>query len=411
MQERGFDKFFPTSCLVTGFDIIFFWVARMMMMTLKATKQIPFKDIYIHAIVRDKLGRKMSKSLGNGIDPLEMIEKYGADALRFTLAAGSGYNRNLNLDPERIAGYRNFINKVWNAFRFVAPFLESAAGELPAELDHHERWIISELNETAKVMNESMDEYRFDDSCSAIYSFVYDRFCSWFIEVSKPVLYGDDEQRKTQRASVLKYGLKQIMALMHPFTPFMTEEIWSHLKEDSDDLLIVSEYPEWKEELNYPQDQKEMAQFIEVVTQIRNIRAANNIKPKDEITVELFTETPQLQEYFQRHQRAFADLTRLAELKVADKSAPRPKKSGVGITSHTEVFIPLEGLIDIEAQLAKLNKDLVKAEKEFNKVDKKLNNPKFTENAPAEVIAEVKEKASTFKAKIDAIKQSIERFS
>ncbi len=407
MQQRGFDKFFPTSCLVTGFDIIFFWVARMMMMTLKATGKIPFKDIYIHAIVRDKLGRKMSKSLGNGIDPLKMIEEYGADALRFTLAAGSGYNRNLNLDPERIAGYRNFINKVWNAFRFVAPFLEEANAELPKELDHHERWILSELNETAKVMNESLDEYRFDDSCSAIYSFVYDRFCSWFIEISKPILHGTDQTKKSNRASVLKYGLKKIMALLHPFTPFMSEEIWSYLKEADEELLIITEYPEWQSSLDFSEDRKKMAKFIEVVTQIRNIRASLNIKPKDAVQVMLFTDSPELQQYFINNHDYFADLTKLSSLEVFSKDAIRPKKSGVRVTSHTEVFIPLEGLIDLDAQIAKLKKDLAKAEKEFQKVDKKLNNPKFLDNAPAEVIAEVKAKAQEFQNKIQAINNNL----
>ncbi len=411
MEEREFDKFFPTDCLVTGFDIIFFWVARMMMMTLKATKQVPFKDIYIHAIVNDKQGRKMSKSLGNGIDPLEQIAQSGADALRFTLAAGSGYNRNLNLDTERIEGYRNFINKVWNAFRFVSPFLESADADLPKKLDHHERWIISELNETVKMMNESMDEYRFDDSCSAIYSFVYDRFCSWFIEVSKPVLYGDNEAKKKSRASVLKYGLKKIMALLHPVTPFMTEEIWGYLKEESEDLLIVSDYPEWDSKLCFSQDQKQMAQFIEVMTQIRNIRAAVNMKPKDEIEVQLFTDDQVLIKYYEDNFDAFANLSKISTVKVFGKSEQRPKKSGVRITSHTEIFIPFEGLIDIGAQVAKLQKDLGKVEKELKKVDGKLSNEKFLSNAPDSVIEEVKEKAAGFKAQMDAISKNLAELS
>jgi len=411
MEERGFDKFFPTSCLVTGFDIIFFWVARMMMMTLKATKKVPFKDIYIHAIVRDKQGRKMSKSLGNGIDPLKLIEESGADALRFTLAAGSGYNRNLNLDPERVEGYRNFMNKVWNAFRFVSPFLESADADLPKDLDHHERWIISELNETAKVMNESMDEYRFDDSCSAIYSFVYDRFCSWFIEVSKPVLYGDNEAKKKARASVLKYGLKKIMALLHPVTPFMTEEIWGYLKEESEDLLIVSDYPEWNKNLCFEQDQKQMAQFIEVMTQIRNIRASVNMKPKDQIEVQLFTDDQVLMQYYKDNTEAFGNLTKISTVKVFSKSQERPAKSGVRITTHTEVFIPLEGLIDLGAQIAKLKKDLVKVEKELKKVDGKLSNAKFLSNAPDSVIEEVKEKAAGFKVQMQAIENNLKELS
>ena len=227
MKEKKFDTFFPTSVLITGYDIIFFWVARMMMMSLQTQNKVPFADTYIHAIVRDKLGRKMSKSLGNGIDPFDMIEQYGTDAFRFALASGAGYNRNINLDPDRISGYRNFINKVWNAFRFIYPHLQSGSAQISdlSKLDHHERWILAELNTTAKLMNDSFEIYRYDDASAAVYSFVYDKYCSWFIELSKNILNGNDETTKARRVSVLKFVFRKILALLHPITPFITEEL------------------------------------------------------------------------------------------------------------------------------------------------------------------------------------------
>ena len=250
MKEKGFEDFYPTGTLVTGFDIIFFWVARMMMMCTEATGKAPFKHTYIHAIVRDKDGVKMSKSLGNIIDPLTVIDEYGCDALRFTLAASSGYNRNINLDPNKIEGYRNFINKLWNAFRFIHPFLENAGSDLPEKKDlhTHDKWILGELNNVIKNMSDSFEEYRYDDACSSLYAFVYDVFCSWYIECSKGILYGDDEAAKKQRATVLKYCFKEIMKLIHPVTPFISEEIWSHLKDDNEELLIAQDYPEYTEE-------------------------------------------------------------------------------------------------------------------------------------------------------------------
>lgn len=411
MKERKFDTFFPTSVLVTGFDIIFFWVARMMMMSLQNKDQVPFEKIYIHAIVRDKKGRKMSKSLGNGIDPLEVIQEYGADALRFTLAAGSGYNRTLNLDPERIAGYRNFINKIWNAFRFIYPNLEHAQDELPlAELDNQERWILTELNTVAGQMNESIDEFRYDDSCAHIYSFVYDRFCSWFIELSKNILKGEDQKAITRRASVLKYCFREIVALLHPFTPFITEELWSHLKHSNEGRLISHDYPEEKAELNFEKEQKDMSHFIEVVTHIRNLRASVNIKPKDPITVQLFSDHKEVLAYFKENALGLKDLVRATDLKLSPKSAARPKKSIVAATAQTDIFVPLEGVIDLNEQIQRLEKELGRAEKELNGLEKKLGNERFMQNAPAEVVSESREKQKILLDKIEALKANIENF-
>jgi len=409
MKEKGFDKFYPTATLVTGFDIIFFWVARMMMMCEKATGKIPFDHTYIHAIVRDKDGVKMSKSLGNVIDPLEMIDEYGCDALRFTLAVSSGYNRNINLDPSRIEGYRNFVNKVWNAFRFIHPYLEHASDDALEvdQLHHHEKWILNELNTVIKSVNTSFEEYRFDDACNTIYHFVYEKFCSWFIELSKGILNSENEAMKSQRANVLKYGFRQIVKLLHPVCPFITEELWISLKKESEDLLIVQEFPTYRADHEFSNDQAEMEKFIEITTAIRNLRNTVNIKPKEEVEIRLFTDDEKVARYLYKSRGFFKELANVKAGKIKDKSIERPAKSVMKATAHTEVYLALEGVIDINTYIEKLERDLKKIQDEHGKVDKKLSNKKFIDNAPDEVVAEVKEKAAGFNEQIKSLESTL----
>ena len=412
MKEKKFETFFPTSVLVTGFDIIFFWVARMMMMSLKTQNQVPFKDVYIHAIVRDKLGRKMSKSLGNGIDPFDMIEQYGTDAFRFALTSGAGYNRGINLDPERIGGYRNFINKIWNAYRFIQPHLDAGSAIIAdhSKLDHHERWILAELNSTAKAMNESLEVYRFDDASAAIYSFVYDKYCSWFIELSKNILNGENLKTKAQRISVLKFVFKKMIALLHPIAPFITEELWSHLKNNNEDLLITQDYPEFDSKLDFKNDQEQMNKFVEVVTNIRNLRASVNIKPKDEVNVELFTDNHDLVNYFRANFVNFQELARVKDLKVGSKDLNRPSKSIMNITTHTEIFLPLEGVIDLKEQITRLEKELAKTTADYKKYETKMNNENFMKNAPENVREEVKLNEAELREKMNGLKENLVQF-
>ncbi len=412
MKEKRFDTFFPTSVLVTGFDIIFFWVARMMMMSLQTQNQVPFKDTYIHAIVRDKLGRKMSKSLGNGIDPFDMIAQYGTDAFRFSLASGAGYNRAINLDPERISGYRNFINKVWNAYRFIQPHLQDGSAFIAdySKLDHHERWILAEFNTTAKIMNDSLEIYRYDEASAAIYAFVYDKYCSWFIELSKNILKGDNEPQKAQRVSVLKFVFKKMLALLHPITPFITEELWSHLKDENEDLLIAQDYPEYDKNLEFKADQDQMNTFVEVVTSIRNLRASVNIKPKDEVSVELFTDNQELITYFRANLINFQELARVKNLSVGNKELNRPNKSIVNILTHTEVFVPLDGVIDLKEQIARLEKELAKTTADFNKNEAKIKNENFMKNAPENVREEVKIADRDLREKMQSIQENLIQF-
>jgi valyl-tRNA synthetase len=409
MKERGFDKFYPTATLVTGFDIIFFWVARMMMMCEKATGKIPFNHTYIHAIVRDKDGVKMSKSLGNVINPLETIDEYGCDALRFTLAVSSGYNRNINLDPAKIEGYRNFVNKVWNAFRFIHPYLEHANDDAleTDQLHHHEKWILHELNDVIKSVNESFEEYRFDDACNTIYHFVYEKFCSWFIELSKGILNSENQALKTQRANVLKYGFRQIVKLLHPVTPFITEELWQSLKKEDEDLLIIQDFPTHRKDHVFTSDLEDMEKFIEITTAIRNLRNTVNIKPKEEVEIRLFTDDEKVARYLYKSRGFFKELANVKAGKIKDKSIDRPLKSVMKATPHTEVFIPLEGVIDLNDYIQKLERDLKKVQDEHVKVDKKLKNAKFIENAPDDVVAEVKEKASGFSEQIKSLESTL----
>lgn len=412
MEEKGFDKFYPNSVLITGFDIIFFWVARMMMMGQKVTGLAPFKHTYIHAIVRDKQGRKMSKSLGNGIDPLDMVSQYGADAMRFTLAAGSGYNRDLNLDPERIEGYRNFVNKLWNAFRFISPYLDKAQDQLPvkSEWHLHDKWILAELNTVSKTMNEAFDVYRFDDASAAIYAFVYDKFCSWYIELSKNILYGEDEKAKIIRATMLKYCFRKIVNLLHPIIPFITEEIWSHLESDQKRLLAVEEYVEFDPALENDEVREMMNKFIDVTSGIRNIRSSVNMKPKDEIDVKLFTDDKKLAKFMYESRHFLKDLANVKSGTIRNKNQERPKKSASLATAHTEIFIPLEGIIDINEQVNRIKKDMEKTQGEYKKVESKLNNQNFMANAPEEVRAEVQEKAKLFQDKLQSLNQILESF-
>lgn len=411
MKEKGFDKFYPNTVLITGFDIIFFWVARMMMMGMKVTDKAPFKDVYIHAIVRDKQGRKMSKSLGNGIDPLEMVAQYGADAVRFTLASNSGYNRDINLDPERIEGYRNFMNKIWNAFRFIAPYLDKAKDELPvkSEWHLHDKWILAELNAVAKTMNESLDVYRYDDASSAIYQFVYDKLCSWYIELSKNILNGNDEKAKVIRATMLKYCFRKVMILLHPITPFITEEIWSIL-ENGKSLVTDQEYVEFDKNLENAEVFTMMNKFIDITTGVRNIRSSVNLKPKDELDVKLFTDDKDLAKFIYESRHFLKDLANVKSGTIRGKTAERPKKSASLATTHTEIFIPLEGLIDIQDQVNRIKKDMDKTKADYSKVEAKLANTNFVSNAPAEVLAEVKEKAAMFQEKLQSLDRILNSF-
>jgi valyl-tRNA synthetase len=399
MKQKQFDRFYPNQVLVTGHDIIFFWVARMMMMCSHFTEgKVPFKDVYIHAIVRDKLGRKMSKSLGNGIDPLEMIEKYGCDAVRFTLAAGAGLNRNFNLDPLRIESNRNFMNKVWNAFRFVKPFMDDI-GNAKLNLKNlgiQEKWILAELNAVIVSVTKSIDEYRFDDACKSLYAFVYDQFCSWFIELSKGILYKSDAQQfqeKQTRAIVLKYVFSDILKLLHPFSPFISEELWSQLHPT---LLATEVFPKTKSDFNkFKVEKTRLNEMIEMVTQVRNLRSSLNLAPKIPIKVQVNVKNRATAKFFFENQFSLFHLARIKNAKVRSISkTDRPRKTVIAPLNFGEVFLFLEGVVDIQKEIQRNERQFIRLDQELRQVQQKLSNASFVDRAPPEVVVEVKEKAS-----------------
>ena len=409
MKKKEFESFYPGSVLITGHDIIFFWVARMMMMGIKFIGEIPFREVYIHAIVRDKFGRKMSKSLNNGIDPLDMVEQYGADAFRFSLAIGSGYNHGLNLDTARISGYRNFINKIWNAFRFIHPYLEMAQNKLPEvnEFDVQERWILSELNTVIKNVTHSFDTYRYDEASTTIYAFVYDKFCSWFIELSKPILKTENQSMVTKRATILKFVFRELVALLHPLCPYITEELWTYLKSEDEDLLIIHNYPEHNAKLLFSNEQKQMNNLVDVVSSIRNLRASINVDLKKEVEVEIFCEDKKIISYFEKDKSSITTLARAKSVIISKKEAPRPSKSIAAITPHSEIFLKLEGSIDIDQQIARLQKDVQKTTKEWEKFKSKLSNQKFLDNAKESAILEAKYKLEGLDQKLSSLKKTL----
>ncbi|MFN9114506.1 MAG: class I tRNA ligase family protein, partial [Bacteroidota bacterium] len=321
-----------------------------------------------------------------------------------------GYNRNLNLDPERIEGYRNFMNKLWNAFRFIQPHLDLAADELTpkAEWHLHDRWILSELNTVAQRMNEALYEYRFDDACSAIYQFVYEKFCSWYIELSKNILNSNDEKAKRQRATVLKFGFRQIVKLMHPMTPFITEELWSHMGSKS--MLMTEDYVEFDAHLADERVADLMNRFIEIVSGIRNLRQSVNIKPKDQVDIRLFTDDKKFAKFLYDSRHFLGDLAAVKSGTIMDKRTERPKRSVSSATTHTEIWIPLEGLVDIEEQVKKVQKDIEKTQTEYQRIEAKLSNATFVDNAPEDVVLEVKEKARQFQEKLQSLQTILGQF-
>ncbi len=408
MDKKGFDTYFPNTMLITAFDIIFFWVARMSMMNIKLMNTVPFKDVYIHGLVRDKQGRKMSKSLGNGINPLDLIEQYGCDAMRFTLANGCGFNRGFNLDPKLIESSRNFMNKIWNAFRFISPFLRRKVGNYKIstrDIDIPTKWILTELNSTAHLMNKHLEAYRFDEAASTIYSFVYDKFCSWYLELSKPVLYSDDQAIVKKRAEILRFLFEELLKLLHPISPFITEEIWSYFYEDR--LIINQDYPVLRQEYQFDHEHEKMAHFIELVTQIRNLRASVGLKPKEQIELEFFTDDKKTAEFIHENRHYLESLAQVKKGTIHNKDAKRPQKSTMATTSLVETFLPLEGLIDIAEEVARLNKQIDKVKSELEKVNKKIQNKNFMDRAPEEVVLEVRTKAKDFQTKLDALEANL----
>ncbi len=423
-ETETLKTFYPTSYLVTGHDIIFFWVARMIMMGLEFKRDVPFRTVYIHGLVRDSQGRKMSKSLGNSIDPVEMIEKYGADALRFTFAAHLYSGKDLKFSEQRLEGYRNFMNKIWNAARFalsnLSDFKAPADGvkALPnqADISVFDKWIITKLAEVTKQVEEAMEAEKFSDAANALYHFIWNQFCDWYIEFTKPILNGNNAAEKQATQLVIAQVLNRIMRLLHPFAPFISEEIYQKLP-IKDKACIIDQFPNVrndKEFLNLGSSQAafEIDIVKEVITAIRNIRGENRISPALKIKARLGITNDQVQKILGNNRTAIMTMGRLEEVEIgADGDLMKCAVAPVAVKdANVKVIIPLEGLVDFEEEIKRINKLIEKLHKDISTLTGKLSNEKFIANADEDVVAADKALLAQSKIQIASLQDALTRF-
>ena len=424
-ETEALKTFYPTSVLVTGHDIIFFWVARMIMMGLEMKGDVPFRDVYIHGLIRDSQGRKMSKSLGNSIDPVEMIDKYGADALRFTLMSQMSTGKDLKFSVQRLEGYRNFMNKIWNATRFSLSNMEGFeapkegvdAVVSPSDLTTADQWLIYQTGLVEKEVNEYLGDMRFSDAANRIYSFTWHEFCDWYLEFSKPALYGENPEQKKVTQLVLAQTLNRIVRLLHPIAPFITEEIYQKLPIKSE-ACIISEYPQFDKDQKWLSLGSEEASFeMELVKQaimaIRNIRGENSIKPGVKMDVWLSPKDDKSQKILGNNKSEIIRLANLENCTISNrdslkKCAVTPIRLG---DSEVDVIIPLEGLVDLAKEVTRLKKLIEKQEKDMKIIHGKLSNEKFVANAPEEVVEADKQLLVSITSKVEEMRQSLLRLS
>ncbi len=402
--------FYPTSVLVTGFDILFFWVARMMMMGIHFMKDVPFKDVYVHALVRDEAGKKMSKSKGNVIDPLDVIERYGTDAFRFTLAAFAAQGRDIKMSEKRVDGYRHFINKLWNAARFALMHLDHGYQEMDRQsLSLPDKWILSRLQQATADVTAALDSYRFNEAAGAIYNFVWHEFCDWYLEAIKSALYDKEgpEKLETTRA-VLWRVLRDTLVLLHPFIPFVTEEIWHHMPGTEGSIMEAAHPADAAETFQYPESEAKMTLVMEVITGIRNVRGEMNIAPSLSLQVQVQSEDEPTRQIITSHQDLIINLAKLDSLTV-EKLGQRPKSSATAVVSKASIFVSLEGIIDFTKESNRLEKEIKKLAAELGTVAKKLGNEGFLGKAPADVIEKVRQKQSALMEKQQKIQTNLDK--
>jgi valyl-tRNA synthetase len=413
-KTEDLESFYPTGVLVTGFDILFFWVSRMIMMGLKFMNEIPFRDVYIHALVRDPKGQKMSKSKGNVIDPLIMIEKYGADAFRFTLTAFAAQGRDIKFSEERVEGYKNFINKLWNAAKFILINTQDEKGldikgqDWKRELDITGRWIMSRLSRTIQEINMALTEYRFNDAANAIYHFIWHELCDWYIELSKPVIYsqtGTDESGTLRKATLncLLYTLETSLRLLHPFMPFVTEEIWQSIPHDGESIMI-SPFPSPEER---DMEAEEMLSYImEAINGIRSIRGELNISPSIELKAIIKANNSSVKDVLERNTLYINKLARTREL-VIGTDVSKGKGAATSVRDHLEVYVPLEGLLNVDDEIKRLTKELHKVTDTISALDRKLLNEDFINKAPSHVVEKEKKRYNEFMSRKERLLESI----
>lgn len=410
-ETEDLKTYYPTSVLVTAFDILFFWVARMIMMGLRFMGEVPFKDVYIHAIVRDAEGQKMSKSKGNVIDPLIMIDKYGADAFRFALAAFAAQGRDIKFSEDRVEGYRHFINKLWNATRFILINKEQYgtastwAGGTASSLEGGtaslgQRWILSRLSKTASEVNTALEDYRFNDAAGAIYHFIWHEFCDWYIEIAKT-------EMSRETVGTLLEVLSASLKLLHPFMPFVTEEIWQAVISPGESI-VTARYPTGDSE--DPEAEAEMAPVMDAITGIRTIRGELNIAPSVELNAIIRTQSSQIEKALRENIHYIKRLARVSEPQIG-ADVQRPKGSAIAVKGALEVYVLLEGVVDIKKELERLEKEKKKTLEALTQIEKKLSNEDFINRAPAQVISKERQKLGELTEKTQKIQESIERIS
>ena len=406
LDSADLKYWYPTSVMVTGYDIIFFWVARMIFSGMEQMKKEPFKTVFIHGLVRDDKGRKMSKSLGNGIDPLEMAEKYGADALRFNLITGNSPGNDARFYVEKCEAMRNFANKIWNASRFVMMNLTIDHVELPEQLELEDKWVLSKLNTLVKEVTDNMDAFEIGVASAKVYDFIWDTYCDWFIELCKARLTGDDERSKVNAQNVLCYVLIETLKLLHPFMPFITEEIYQalpHTAEDKGEFIMLQKWPEYRDELSFPQEEEAMGLIIDAITAIRARRNEMNVAPSKKVHYTIATAHA---DTFARGIPFFKRLASASDVTVADANIPTPDGSIEVVTHAARVLMPLAELVDFEKELARIAKEKANAEKQLAGIENKLSNQGFIAKAPEAVVNGAREDAAKLRALIEKLDAS-----
>ena len=402
--------FYPTSVLITGFDILFFWVARMMMMGLHFMDDVPFQDVYIHALVRDAGGKKMSKSKGNVIDPLEVIDEFGTDAFRFTLAAFAAQGRDIKLSEERIVGYRNFVNKIWNSARLVLMSLDGDINLEPEDVVYslHDRWIMTRLGQVSVEMSKAFDEYRFNDAASICYQFVWHEFCDWYLEMAKQGLYGEDESLKKSTQYIMQQVLMASLKLLHPFMPFITEDIWDKLPGTSG-TIMTADFPN---KSDFPSDEQalsEMTLVMDLITGVRNIRGEMNIAPSKAVDVVIEVPNEKEIQVIRWNLVHIQNLAKVDSVEI-ETNVSKPEASATAVFGDNQVHALLKGLLDFEEERKRLRKEIQKIEKDMVLSEKKLSNDSFLAKAPTDIVEGVREKVEAMKAKLEKLNNNFQFF-
>jgi valyl-tRNA synthetase len=402
-ETADLKRYYPTDVLLTGYDIIYFWVARMIFLALEFTNDIPFKNVLFTGLVRDAEGRKMSKSLGNGIDPMEVIDQYGADAMRYMLSTGCTPGNDQRFRFERVEAARNFANKIWNASRFALMHLEGVEKEdlsLTGPFSTDDQWILHRLNETVRDVTRLLNRFDFGEAGRVLYNFIWDEFCDWYIEFAKLPLYGEDEEAKKVTRSVLVHVLDQSLRLLHPMMPFITEEIWQHLPVKGESIMIAP-WPVEDERFESAQAVRQMRVLIEIIRSVRNIRAEMDVPAKRQIEL-LIRPDGDMEETIRKHESAIKKLCGVDRLTI-DSGLERPQKSMADVVTGAEIFLPLAGMVDLEQTIARLKAELKKLNAEVERVEKKLANPGFVSKAPAEVVEKERKKGEEYKEKREKV--------